>query len=97
MKTSRVAIVAVKRCARGLAGDWRFFSKIEVDTVSSSDPKYQNVEFEIKAKMPITAKFRPVHDVDVSWTAKLPKDSDEAAPQLAPGTLTTTFKPKPGC
>jgi hypothetical protein len=82
IKTSKTAtaggLTEAKRCAPGVAGDWRLRSLIEVDLATSSDPE-QSLEILIKAKLPITTKFRPVHDVDVSWTAKLPKDPGEAA------------------
>src|SRR5215213_11056054 len=77
IKTSKTAtaggITEAKRCAPGVAGDWRLRSLIEVDLATASDPE-QSLEIEIEAKLPVTTKFRPVHDVDVSWTAKLPKD-----------------------
>jgi hypothetical protein len=41
--------------------------------------RFQNVELEVTAKMPITTMFRPVHDVDARWEAKLPDDSGTAA------------------
>lgn len=76
--TTSAGLTEAKRCARSPVGDWKFRSLIQVDFVSSNAPKTQNVELEIKAVMPITAKFRGVHDVDVGWTAKLPKDPGEA-------------------
>jgi hypothetical protein len=74
-----IGVTFVKRCAPGQAGDWRFISRTEVETSFSSEPKPQILELEARAKMPITPKFRPVHDVDVRWSATLPKDPDLAA------------------
>jgi hypothetical protein len=72
-------LTEAKRCARSPAGDWQFRSVIEVDFTSTNAPKQQSVELEIKAVMPITSTFRNVHDVDVNWTATLPKDPGQAA------------------
>ncbi len=69
----------VKRCAPGLAGDWRLLSKIYVDTLSPKNPNGSEVEIEVRAKMPITTKFRLVHAVEAEWSARLPKDPDVAA------------------
>jgi len=69
----------VKRCAPSPAGEWRFFSQIEVEVAASSNPKFQDLELDVTAKMPITTKLKPVRDVDVSWRATLPKDPAEAA------------------
>ena len=76
--SNSTGLTEAKRCARSPAGDWKFRSIIEVDFVSSNAPKLQSVELEIKAVMPITSQFREVHDVDVGWTATLPKDPGEA-------------------
>lgn len=77
--TTSAGLTEVSRCARGLAGDWRLRSRMEVEVTSSTKPKYQSVELEVKAKMPITTKFKSVHDVDVRWEAKLPDDPSAAA------------------
>jgi hypothetical protein len=76
--TTSAGLTEAKRCAPSPAGDWKFRSVIEVDFVSSEAPKLQQVELEIKAVMPITSKFRGVRDVDVGWTATLPKDPAQA-------------------
>ncbi len=76
--TTSAGLTEAKRCAPGPVGDWKFRSLIEVEFVSSEAPKLQNLELEIKAVMPITTTFRAVHDVDVGWTAKLPKDPAQA-------------------
>lgn len=67
-------LTEAKRCAQSPAGDWQFRSLIEVDFASTNAPKVQNLELEIRAVMPITSKFRQVHDVNAAWTATLPKD-----------------------
>jgi len=72
--TTSAGLTEAKRCAPSPAGDWKFRSIIEVEFTSTEAPKLQNVELEVKAVMPITSSFRDVRDVDVSWTAKLPKD-----------------------
>ncbi len=77
--TGASALTYAKRCAPGIAGDWRFTSKIEVEANTSFAPKGNEVEIEVKAMLPVTTKFRPVHDVDVDWRAKLPQDPDLAA------------------
>jgi hypothetical protein len=78
IKTSKASTSSgatlVKRCAPGLAGDWRLISKIYVDTLSPQNPNGSEVEIEVTAKMPITTKFRLVHDVAAEWSARLPKD-----------------------
>ena len=77
---SSAGLTEVRRCAPGLAGDWRLRSLVDVEIVSpSSKPKNQSVEIEITGTMPITTKFRPVSDVDGRWEAKLPKDPGQAA------------------
>jgi hypothetical protein len=76
---SSAGITYATRCARSPVGDWRLFSEIEVDVTSSNAPKHQSLEIEVQAKLPVTTKFRPVHDVDVRWSATLPKDPGLAA------------------
>jgi hypothetical protein len=77
-ESTSAGLTEAKRCARSPTGDWKFRSVIEVDFTSSEAPKLQEVELEIKAVMPISSKFRGVHDVDVGWTATLPKDPGQA-------------------
>jgi len=71
---SSSAATLAKRCAPGLAGDWRLTSKMYVDTLSPKNPNGSEVEIEVTAKLPITTRFRPVHDVEAEWGARLPKD-----------------------
>ncbi len=78
IKTSKAATSSgatlATRCASGIAGDWNLVSKIYVDTVSPKNPNGSEVEIEVTAKLPVTTKFRLVHDVEAEWSARLPKD-----------------------
>lgn len=78
IKTSKTSTSSgatfAKRCAPGVAGDWRLTSKIYVDTLSPKNPNGSEVEIEVTAKLPVTTKFRLVHDVEAEWSARLPKD-----------------------
>lgn len=69
----------VQRCAGGQVGDWRFNSQLEIEVPSSFEANDRYFELEVKAKMPITTGFRQLHNVDVRWSARLPKDPDLAA------------------
>jgi hypothetical protein len=63
----------VEKCGGGKFGDYRYLSRGH-SSVPSSDGSDHEFEIEVRAKMPITAKFKKVHDVDVAIHATYPAD-----------------------
>jgi hypothetical protein len=62
----------VERCTESIVGDWNFRSGFETRVKTSEGS--QGVEMVLTAVMPITEKLRPLRDINIRVTTKLPKD-----------------------
>lgn len=59
-------------CGASISGDYDLRSGFETHVETSEG--LQELEMEVTAVMPVTGRFQPLRDVNVRWTAKLPKD-----------------------
>lgn len=66
-----------EKCKGGIVGDWRFRSGFET-RVKNSAGDSEGVEMVLTAIMPITERLKPLKDIQIRTTTKLPKDPEIA-------------------